>query len=82
MDDIKQILENNEKQKAEKVKLLKYLLEIYQDCFRKVNTFYINLNMSNPNNSLLPEIQQNVLDLKRKIIKFEQSIRDYEKVDW
>ena len=80
--NIKEILENNEMKKAEAVKLLNDTLKKYQNALRKINTFYINLCVSNPDDPRIPAIQKNVWNVKRKVIKIEQLIQDYEKVEW
>lgn len=80
--DIKKILENNENKKADMAEKLNDTLKKYQNALRKINTFYINLCTSNPDDPRIPAIQKNVWNVKRKVIKIKQLIKDYEKVEW
>ena len=76
------ILDANEKWKANRVKEYNNSIKQYQKSLMKFESDYIELNTKNPNNPRLEEIRKSILDIKRRLIKFNQMVLDYEKTDW
>ena len=76
------ILDANEKWKANRVKEYNNSIKQYQKSLMKFESDYIELSAANPDDPRLEGIRKAILDLKRRLIKFNQMVLDYEKTDW
>lgn len=80
--NVDDVLAANEKWKAEQIKKYRSSLELMQESLQNAQSYYIDKNSKDPKNPDVIELGKKILELKRKVIKLEQMINDYEKKAW